>query len=187
MKCELFEGVLVRLSMIDPDLYSANAERWARNSEFLRLASSSVAIPYSVRQITEWYEKYFLEPAPNEYHFTIHTRDVGRLVGDIELDGISWPNRECYVGISIGDPEDWGKGYGTDAMRIILKYAFTELNLRHVSLNTFEYNPRAIRSYEKAGFCHEGRVRKYLNRNGRRWDLLYMGILYEEWKACENA
>jgi RimJ/RimL family protein N-acetyltransferase len=68
-------------------------------------------------------------------------------------------------------------------MQVILRYAFQELNLRRVSLDTFEYNPRAIRSYEKAGFVHEGRVRKFLLREGRRWDMLFMGILREEWLA----
>ena len=58
-----------------------------------------------------------------------------------------------------------------------------EMNLRRVSLNVFEYNPRGIRSYEKAGFRHEGRQRQYLNRDGRRWDIVYMGILREEWMA----
>jgi len=57
-----------------------------------------------------------------------------------------------------------------------------ELNLHRVSLDVFEYNPRAIRSYEKVGFKHEGRVRQALNRDGRRWDILYMGILREEWE-----
>jgi RimJ/RimL family protein N-acetyltransferase len=56
-----------------------------------------------------------------------------------------------------------------------------ELNLHRVTLDVFEYNPRAIRSYEKAGFRHEGRQRQALVRNGKRWDLLEMGILCEEW------
>jgi RimJ/RimL family protein N-acetyltransferase len=68
-------------------------------------------------------------------------------------------------------------------MRVVLRYAFQELNLRRVSLTTYEYNPRAIRSYEKAGFIHEGRARKFLLREGRRWDLLFMGVLREEWLA----
>jgi RimJ/RimL family protein N-acetyltransferase len=71
-------------------------------------------------------------------------------------------------------------------MRIILRYAFTELNLHRVSLDTFEYNPRAIRSYEKAGFKIEGRVRQLLNREGRRWDVIYMGILREEWEKIRD-
>ena len=85
------------------------------------------------------------------------------------------------MGIGIGERQDWNNGYGTDAMQVILRYAFMELNLRRVTLNVFEYNPRAIRSYEKAGFRHEGRIRQYLNRDGQRWDILYMGILREEW------
>ncbi len=87
------------------------------------------------------------------------------------------------MGISIGDPKDWGKGYGTDAMRILLRYAFIELNLHQVTLLVFEYNPRAIRSYEKAGFRVRGRMRKVVNRDGRRWDAIAMSIIRQEWNA----
>ena len=104
-----------------------------------------------------------------------------RIIGGIGLDAIYWTHRDAFVGIGIGDKEDWGKGYGTDAMRILLRYAFTELNLRRVTLDVFEYNPRGIRSYEKAGFVIEGRVREAVMREGRRWDMVYMGILREEW------
>ena len=64
---------------------------------------------------------------------------------------------------------------------VILRYGFTEVNLKRVTLTVFEYNPRAIRSYEKAGFRHEGRMRGALNKEGKRWDILVMGILREEW------
>jgi RimJ/RimL family protein N-acetyltransferase len=64
---------------------------------------------------------------------------------------------------------------------MILRYAFMEVNLRRVTLTVFEYNPRAIRSYEKAGFRHEGRLRKLLHRDGNRYDELFMGVLREEW------
>jgi RimJ/RimL family protein N-acetyltransferase len=66
-------------------------------------------------------------------------------------------------------------------MNLLLRFAFTEVNLRRVSLGVFEYNPRAIRTYEKTGFRHEGRVRQFLNKEGRRWDMLFMGIMREEW------
>jgi RimJ/RimL family protein N-acetyltransferase len=66
-------------------------------------------------------------------------------------------------------------------MKVILRYAFTEVNLQRVSLTVFEYNPRAVRSYEKTGFRHEGRFRQFLNRENRRWDMLFMGILRDEW------
>jgi RimJ/RimL family protein N-acetyltransferase len=66
-------------------------------------------------------------------------------------------------------------------MKLVLRYAFLELNLRRVTLNVFEYNERAIRSYEKAGFRLEGSQRQAIQREGRRWDMVYMGILREEW------
>ena len=66
-------------------------------------------------------------------------------------------------------------------MNIVLRFAFTEINLRRVTLTVFEYNPRAIRSYEKTGFKHEGRLRGALLRDEKRWDVLYMGIRREDW------
>jgi len=67
-------------------------------------------------------------------------------------------------------------------MRVILRYGFGILNLNHVSLTVFEYNMRGVRSYEKAGFKHEGIQRHFLNRDGRRWDMYRMGILKSEWE-----
>ena len=90
------------------------------------------------------------------------------------------------MGIGLGEREYWGKGYGTDAMKIILRYAFTELNLRRVTLDVFEYNQRGVRSYEKAGFVVEGRERGLILREGRRWDVIYMGILREDWIKLEQ-
>jgi RimJ/RimL family protein N-acetyltransferase len=66
-------------------------------------------------------------------------------------------------------------------MDLLLRYGFTELNLRRISLTMFEFDRRAVRSYEKAGFQLDGSQRQFMRREGRRWDILYMGILREEW------
>ena len=92
-----------------------------------------------------------------------------------------WGSRDAFAGIGIGEREFWGKGYGSDAIQLLLRYAFTELNLQRVSLTVFEFNQRAQRSYEKVGFRLEGRQRQIMQREGRRWDILYMGILREDW------
>ena len=86
-----------------------------------------------------------------------------------------------FVGLGIGETEYWSKGYGTDVMNVLLRFAFTEVNLQRLTLTVFEYNTRAIRSYEKAGFHHEGRKHLALHREGKRWNELYMGILRQEW------
>jgi RimJ/RimL family protein N-acetyltransferase len=67
-------------------------------------------------------------------------------------------------------------------MRLMVRYGFTELNLHRISLTVFEHNPRGIRSYEKCGFKHEGRIRDFQLRDGNRSNLLHMGILRTEWE-----
>ncbi|NTU75527.1 MAG: GNAT family N-acetyltransferase [Anaerolineaceae bacterium] len=105
----------------------------------------------------------------------------------VGLDGLNWSARNAWVGIGIGDPEYWGKGFGSDAMRIILRFAFLELNLWRVNLNVFEYNERAQKSYLKVGFREEGRLRQWMRRDGRRWDLIYMGVLRSDWEALNQS
>ena len=85
-------------------------------------------------------------------------------------------------GIGIGERSDWGKGYGTDAMRLILRYAFIELNLYRVSLDALGSNARAIRSYEKCGFVREGELRDAARYDGQYVGEVYMGILRDEWE-----
>ncbi|MFZ5821054.1 MAG: GNAT family N-acetyltransferase [Chloroflexota bacterium] len=177
---DLFKGKLVRLAGIDPEEASKSFAQWNRDSEYMRLLDTDPPRLHSAKAIKEWLEKE-LEKATELYWFTIRALEDDRLLGDIELTVINWGSREAFAGIGIGAREFWGKGYGTEAMQLILRYAFSELNLRRVSLTVFEFNERAIRSYEKAGFRLEGRQRQFIQREGRRWDIFYMGILQEEW------
>jgi RimJ/RimL family protein N-acetyltransferase len=177
----IFTGTLVRLSAFDPEEMSKAWSRWNRNSEYFRLLNSSGRAVQSPKAAAKRMEEEVGEMSPASYFFAIRALTDDRLIGEIGLDVVDWSGRDAFVGLGIGETEYWGKGYGTDAMSILLRFAFAEINLRRVTLTVFEYNPRAIRVYEKAGFCHEGRLRKVLNREGRRWDVLYMGVLREEW------
>jgi RimJ/RimL family protein N-acetyltransferase len=129
----------------------------------------------------KWMEKEVGEMSSGSYFFSIRTLAEDKLIGELNLGVVDWTGRDAFVGLGIGETEYWNKGYGTDIMNVLLRFAFAEVNLQRVTLTVFEYNPRAIRSYEKAGFRHEGRQRRALNREGQRWDELYMGILREEW------
>ena len=179
MNADLWQGKLVRLAPIDPESYASAGSRWARQSDYWRLMAAEPPMLFSARAVKKWLEK--LLEGSSSHTFNIRTLDGDRLIGDIGLDGIHWIHGDSFVGISIGEKDCWGKGYGTDAMQVMLRYAFTELNLHRVSLTVFDYNPRAIRSYEKAGFVHEGRIRQFLNKEGRRYDMLFMGVLREDW------
>src|SRR6266498_4309737 len=182
---DIFTGELVHLGAVDPEEMSKALSHWNRDSEYTRLLNMTVRPLNSAKAIQKWLEKEIEEMSPTDFFFSIRTLDEDKFIGGLGLNVISWASREAFIGIFIGAREYWGKGCGTDAMSIMLRYAFTELNLWRVSLGVFDYNPRAIRSYEKVGFRHEGRMRQYLNHEGKRWDILFMGILREEWTGLD--
>jgi RimJ/RimL family protein N-acetyltransferase len=119
--------------------------------------------------------------------FAILTREEGRLIGNCGLHQIDWTNRNAVFGIFIGDKNYWGKGYGTDATRTILRYAFGEANLHRVELEVFSFNQRGLRVYEKCGFKLEGTRRQALYREGAWHDEYVMAILREEWEAMQHS
>ena len=180
MLTDLFRGRLVRLAAQHPERDAEILARWSFDSEYLRLLDTDPARPQTA--------KYFQEDGArhaerdNEFAFNIRTLGSDRLIGFTSLRISNWTSGEGRVGIGIGERADRGHGYGTDAMRLLLRYAFAELNLARVSLEAFAENTRAIRSYEKAGFAREGVQREMVNRDGRRRDVVAMGILQEEYR-----
>jgi RimJ/RimL family protein N-acetyltransferase len=179
---DLLTGNLVRLAAFDPEEVGKAFSGWTRDSEYWRLMAAVEARMPSAKEATRFFEKELEEAETGVYLFGVRTLADDKLIGEMALDVVSWSGREAFVGLSIGDRANWGKGYGTEMMVLLLQFAFLEINLRRVSLSVFEYNPRAVRAYEKAGFRHEGRMRGFLNKEGKRWDMLFMGILWEEWK-----
>ena len=116
----------------------------------------------------------------------IHIRDGERLIGTCAFSQLDGDNGSTLFHITIGDPDAWGKGYGTEATQLMLGHAFTRLALHRVALTVFEFNSRAIRSYEKSGFTIEGRARQAIFRDGRFWDEIHMSVLLEEWEARQG-
>ncbi len=175
-------GSLVRLCAVDLDKDVDLLLEWSRNTEYQHLLDSDPSVLWTTKQSRTWLEEHIDEI----YMFAIRTLADDRLIGFVDADGFDWVAGSAWVGIGIGEPEYWGKGYGTDAMRVFLRYAFAGLNLHRVNLNVFGYNERAQRSYLKCGFREEGRQRQWLLRGGQRWDLIYMGILREDWEALQT-
>jgi RimJ/RimL family protein N-acetyltransferase len=184
---DVLTGKFVRLSAFDPEEMSKAFPRWNANSEYFRLLNSSARPMKSPKSEAKWMEEEVAEMSLASYYFSIRTLADDKLIGELGLDVVDWVGRDAFVGLGIGETEYWNKGYGTDIMNVLLRYAFTELNLKRVTLTVFEYNPRAIRSYEKVGFRHEGHLRQFLNREGRRWDEVFMGILREEWLGLDTT
>lgn len=177
---DLFRGELVRLTNEEPEAFAKASIRWQRDTEYTRLVDSDPAFLHSEKQMKDWAEKRFENSNPERHQFTVRTLAEDKLIGFFGLY-VDVIHADAMVGIGIGERDFWSKGYGTDMMNLCLRYAFLDLGLERVSLGVFEYNPRAVRSYEKAGFRLEGRTRQDTLREGKRYDSLWMGILREEW------
>lgn len=186
MDNNLFTGKLVRLVAMNAATDAEAFARWAMDSEYLRQLDSDPHLPNRAKKIREAIEKQQSED-PNTIEFSARTLADDKLIGFVAFDGINWQHGDTFVAIGIGDPAYRGNGYGTDAMRVMLRYGFTELNLYRIQLDAFSYNERAIKSYLKAGFIMEGRQRGMLRRNGERWDFVYMSVLRDEWLTMNNA
>jgi len=132
----------------------------------------------------KWFERQLEDQ--NNRGFVIETTD-GVYVGNCGLHDFDWENRCAVLGIAISEKEYWGRGYGSDAVRTLLGFAFGEMNLHRVQLEVYHFNLRAIRCYEKSGFKVEGRRREALFRNGSYHDTLIMGILREEFEASYSG
>lgn len=173
----LFRGTLIRLAAPTPE-DAAIMSRWTNNEEYLRLADDDPARPLSPESTSYGDSNNNLF---DSLGFRLRTLEDDKLIGTLGLFLIKWTHRTAMLGIVIGEPEYWGKGYGSDAVNLILGYAFRELNLYRVGLGVMSYNTRAIRAYEKAGFTLEGRTRGAICRDNQRFDMLNYGILAEEW------
>lgn len=120
------------------------------------------------------------------FGFAIRRNEDNQLLGNCGLMNIRWQARSCELFIGIGDAEKRGKGYGADGLRVLVNYAFQEMNMHRVGLVVSAFNTQAIQTYERVGFQHEGVMRDFVYRNGSHYDLLYMSILDHEWPSPNN-
>ena len=127
--------------------------------------------------------KHFENPKDNEFVFFIVRLEDDKLMGSIGLHNIDHINRCATLGIFIGDKSGRNKGYGTEAIRLILEYGFKYLNLNNIKLDLMDFNERALACYKKCGFKEYGRRRKCKFINGKYYDSIEMDILAEEFEG----
>ncbi len=178
----LFTGTLVRLVAQDPE-NAATIASWAKDTVYARLLAVEPVTPLNPKALRERMERPHNETF---FRFGVRTLADDKLIGFVILMHVNHTHGDAFVGIGMGDADYRGKGYGTDAMNLVLRYAFQELNLHRVSLDAVVTNARAIRSYEKCGFVHEGQTRGTEFRNGVHDNLVTMGILRGEWEKLAN-
>ena len=176
---KLLRGARVRLTALHEGDVPTMA-RWDEDARTRRLFGARPARPRSEAEIAHFLKD--LRENDRTITFGIRRLDDDALTGALELDGILWPHRVCGFGVVIGDRENWGRGYGYEAAELGLTFAFDELNLHRVTATVFSYNQRSIALVEKLGFQYEGVFREFLERDGKRHDMLLYGLLRHEWQ-----
>ena len=136
--------------------------------------------PTTLERLQRDFDREAAEPPRDKTDFAIEAD--GNLIGHCGLFHIDETARHGELGISIGDKDNWGRGYGREAISLLLDYAFRLRNLRRVWLEVHASNERAIRAYRSCGFVEEGRMREHIWLDGRYLDNVLMGILRDEWR-----
>jgi RimJ/RimL family protein N-acetyltransferase len=186
----LFEGQKVCLASIDHQWDAQIETRWTLDGNFQRLLGENILKPLSPAQLKKRYEE--IEKENDEkgkgFYFTIRRltekkdQKQEQLLGFANLFNIEWSNGTGSLSLGIGDPGQRQKGYGQEALKLLLRYAFRELNLFRLSAQVPAYNMPALNLFRRANFKDEACQREVYHWAGKRWDGIYLGLLREEWE-----
>ncbi|MED3735579.1 GNAT family N-acetyltransferase [Virgibacillus pantothenticus] len=140
---------------------------------------------YSLLETKAFVEGVILHSSSSK-SYIIQDKNTDKAIGITSLINMDHKNRSAECIIDIGEKDYWGKGYAKEALKLLLNYAFLEMNLHRVSLRVFSFNERAIHLYTKLGFKQEGASRQALFRSGNWHDIIHMGILQQEYMTIED-
>ncbi len=150
--------------------------RWMNDPNIVRTLKSRY--PIAFQNEMEWLDRA-MHANWNERHFAIERKDDRTHIGNASIHDIDWVSRTAAFGLFVGEPSAWNRGFGGDAIRTLVRFAFEEMNLRKLRINVFEYNDRAKHVLETQGFVQEGRLRREFYREGSWHDLLILSIFRE--------
>lgn len=154
--------------------------KWHNDPEIMRLFAFTK--PTSEEYWLDWYDR--MVNNPNVKYFGVAKKGNDELIGYVHLEQIYWAHKLCRdIGILIGEKGEWSKGYGTEAMRLLIDHAFNKLGLHRLELMTFPFNERGLRVWDKLGFKKEGIMRKSRYVDGEWHDLIFMALLDEEYEG----
>jgi len=150
---------------------------WLDNREITKFLDSGV-FPNTPEKMEEYYRNTAL--SPNNIMLAIIDKESDKHIGNIKLGPVNWITRIASLGIMIGNQEFWGKGYGTEAIKLVLDYAFLRLNLHKVTAGIAAIHQASIEAFKKAGFEIEGQLKSQFFLDGKYYDSVYLGVTKED-------
>lgn len=173
------EGKRVRLRALTP----ADVPRWASwfNDAAVTAAMNKGAFPVTEAQQTEFLGR--ISASPTDIQFAVVSKDDDTLVGTIGIHKIDWIHRHASISVVIGERQYWGRGLGTEAVGLVVRHAFTKLNLHRLTAGMWAPNEGSRHCFEQNGFRREGTLRESFSYEGRYVDEYVYGLLQQEWEA----
>ena len=151
------------------------ATSFVNDEELKKLLVTNIPFPMTLWEEEEWVKSQN-SSQNGSYNFAIEDIETKAYIGGCGIQEVNWLSRVATVGIMIGDKEYWGKGYGTDAMKVLIDFIFNKMNIRKIRLSTFSFNMRARKSYEKCGFEVEGILKDEIFKDGKYYDEIIMSV-----------
>jgi len=182
MRTALMTGEKVYLRPLGRDDLNETYLGWLNDPEVTRYLEARLS-SYNKSKLEDYYDHF--EGAPDIRFLAVVEKNSNLHIGNVKLEPINWVHRTTVFGILIGDKSKWGKGYGTEATRLAVEYAFEHLNLRKVSLGVVTTNIAAVKTYEKLGFVTEGTKRQEVLMCGKLEDVFWMGLLKNEYPTIK--
>jgi RimJ/RimL family protein N-acetyltransferase len=155
----------------------------------MRLMEIKPIRPLSPEMVKKQYEaiEKEMDEDKNLYYFTIRFRETNQFIGKAAIEWIDWTNGNAFLRLGIGESEYQRKGYGSQVLKMLLRFAFNELNLYRVTAVVPAYNESAMKLFQKHHFVEEVRRRKAIQRDAEVWDFISFGLLNSEWRDQLNG
>ncbi|MFG0248305.1 MAG: GNAT family N-acetyltransferase [Phycisphaeraceae bacterium JB051] len=176
-----YDGDQLALSTIEPQ-DEPRLRTWINDPEIW--STLGMRRPINAPQEAKIIEQF--NTSREELIFGIYLKSQKRIIGTVGVHRIDAVSRRGVIGILIGEKDAQNAGYGTQAMQLILRYGFREMNLHRILLHVLGSNDRAIHVYEKVGFVREGTLRDHIWRHGRWHDVYVYGMLESEWSMMQQ-
>ena len=175
---QLFIGDKIKFAAHDPDKDAETESKWTEDADYLHAIGVRPAYPLSANAIKKQHEEAQKDADKTPlFRWAVRLQSDDRLIGWARIDHIEWTHHTGNVALGIGAGDDRGKGYGSDALKMLLRYAFDELNLHRLSAGVPGYNDGALRFFARFSFVEEVRRREALLLHGQRYDAVWLGLL----------
>jgi len=153
--------------------------RWMNDPNIVRTLKSRY--PIAFQNEVEWLERA-MHPGANERHFAVERKDDRTHIGNASIHDIDWVSHTGWFGLFVGEPTAWNRGFGSDAIATLVRFAFEEMNLIKLRINVFDYNERAKHVLLEQGFVQEGKLTRDFYREGSYHDIVILSVFRSEEK-----